>query len=67
MGTVKHMLKIEDVYGGVSVEKKECVGHVQKPAGTALRKLKKKENNDIGGKGKLILIVSSINFRITVE
>ena len=34
------------------MEKKECVGHVQKRVGTALRKLKK-ENKGIGGKGKL--------------
>ena len=33
-------------------KKKECVGHVQKRVGTALRKLKK-ENKVIGGKGKL--------------
>jgi hypothetical protein len=32
--------------------KKECVGHVQKRVGTALRKLKK-ENKGLGGKGKL--------------
>ena len=34
------------------VEKKECVGHVQKRLGTALRKLKK-EKKGLGGKGKL--------------
>ena len=34
------------------VEKKECVGYVQKRLGTALRKLKK-EKKGLGGKGKL--------------
>lgn len=37
---------------GEEVVKKECVGHVQKRVGTALRKLKK-ENKGMGGKGKL--------------
>lgn len=37
---------------GVSVQKKECVGHVQKHVGTALRKLKKSQKG-MGGKGKL--------------
>ena len=32
--------------------KKECVGHVQKCVGTALRKLKKAKKG-MGGKGKL--------------
>ena len=36
----------------VYVEKKECVGHVQKRLATALRKLKK-ENKGLGGNGKL--------------
>ena len=38
----------EEEYG-VVVEKKECVGHVQKRLGTALRKLKK-EKKGLGGK-----------------
>ncbi|XP_032242888.2 uncharacterized protein LOC116621099 [Nematostella vectensis] len=45
---VEHMYEDDDVV----VEKKECVGHVQKRMGTALRKLKK-TNAGIGGKGKL--------------
>ena len=36
----------------VEVVKKECVGHVQKQVGSALRKLKK-ENKGLAGKGKL--------------
>ena len=36
----------------VEVQKKECVGHVQKRLGTALRKLKK-EKKGLGGKGRL--------------
>ena len=37
---------------GVAVVKKECVGHVQKCVGTALRKLKKAKKG-MGSKGKL--------------
>ena len=44
--------ELENVYDGINMEKKECVGHMQKQVGTALRKLKK-ENKGIGGKGKL--------------
>ena len=43
---------MENAYQNIHVEKKECVGHVQKRVGTALRKLKK-ETKGIGGKGKL--------------
>ena len=43
--------EIEHVDGGVHMQKKECVGHVQKRVGAALRKLK--GNKGIGGKGKL--------------
>ena len=41
----------EDVYDGREVQKLECVGHVQKRMGTALRKVKKEKK--LGGKGKL--------------
>ena len=34
------------------MENKECIGHVQKRVGTALRKLKK-EKSGLGGKGEL--------------
>ena len=46
--------EVENTYEakGVTVVKKECVGHVQKRVGTALRKLKK-ETKGLGGKGKL--------------
>ena len=40
------------MYDGIHEEIKECVGHIQKRVGTALRKLKK-ENKGIGGNGKL--------------
>jgi hypothetical protein len=47
-------------YGDVDIVKKECVGHVQKRMGTALRKLKKasgkkklSDGKTIGGKGRL--------------
>jgi hypothetical protein len=47
---------VQEVYNigndGVSVLKKECVGHVQKRVGTALRKFRK-ENKGMGEKGKL--------------
>ncbi|XP_028412728.1 uncharacterized protein LOC114535641 [Dendronephthya gigantea] len=51
-GDNKAYSEVENVYDGIHVEKKECVGHVQKRVGTALRKLKK-EHKGIGGKGKL--------------
>ena len=50
----------EQAYGpGCTIEKKECVGHVQKRMGTALRKLKDygrrklSDNKTIGGQGRL--------------
>jgi hypothetical protein len=52
-GDSKAYNEVQGVYGDkVEVVKKECVGHVQKRVGTALRKLKK-ENKGLGGKGKL--------------
>lgn len=51
-GDSKAYNEVENCYENIHVEKKECVGHVQKRVGTALRKLKK-ENKGIGGKGKL--------------
>jgi hypothetical protein len=44
--------EVENAYENIDVEKKECVGHVQKRVGTALRKLKK-VTKGIGGIGKL--------------
>ena len=47
---------VQDTYNSgadaVQVIKKECVGHVQKRVGTALRKFRK-ENKEMGGKAKL--------------
>ena len=52
-GDSKAFNEVQNIYGNnVEVVKKECVGHVQKRVGTALRKLKK-ENKGLGGKGKL--------------
>ena len=54
-GDSKSFSAVENIYKeeyDVIVEKKECVGHVQKRLGTALRKLKK-EKKGLGGKGKL--------------
>ncbi|KAK3751312.1 hypothetical protein QZH41_007109 [Actinostola sp. cb2023] len=53
-GDSKGFSAVENTYrdNGVTVIKKECVGHVQKRVGTALRKLKK-EKKGMGGKGKL--------------
>lgn len=49
-GDSKAYAKVQNEYDNIHVEKKECVGHVQKRVKTALRKLKK-ENKGIGGKG----------------
>lgn len=53
-GDSKSFSEVRDVYKdeGLTVEKKECIGHVQKRVGTALRKLKK-DNPSLGGKAKL--------------
>jgi hypothetical protein len=53
-GDSKGFSEVQDIYTNenVKVVKKECVGHVQKRVGTALRKLKK-EDKGLGGKGKL--------------
>eukprot|EP00795_Rhopilema_esculentum_P007254 gene7254-12939_t len=53
-GDSKGFHAVERIYEetGKPVEKLECIGHVQKRMGTALRKLKK-ETKGLGGKGKL--------------
>ena len=53
-GDSKSFNRVKEVYhdDGIVVEKKECIGHVQKRVGTALRKLKR-ENPGLGGRGKL--------------
>ena len=53
-GESKSHKQVKDVYSdvGIEVTKQECIGHVQKRLGTALRKLKK-ETSGLGGKGKL--------------
>ena len=54
-GDSKSFSAVEDNYKkdyGKVLQKNECVGHVQKRLGTALRKLKK-ETKGLGGKGKL--------------
>ncbi|XP_032217741.1 uncharacterized protein LOC116601166 [Nematostella vectensis] len=50
----KGFARVENVYEdmGITAEKKECIGHVQKRVGSALRKLKR-ENPGLGGQGKL--------------
>jgi hypothetical protein len=50
-GDSKAYQEVQDCYENIHIEK-ECVGHVQKCVGTALRKLKN-DNKGIGGKGKL--------------
>ena len=51
-GDSKSFPAVQNVYDGKLVQKLECIGHVQKRMGTALRKLKK-EKKGLGGKGKL--------------
>ena len=53
-GDIKSFSKVKDVNqaSGITVQKKEYIGHVQKRVGTALRKLKR-ENPGMGGRGKL--------------
>ena len=53
-GDSKSYSSVKDIYSdvGVDVTKYECIGHVQKRMGTALRKLKK-EKKCLGGKRRL--------------
>ena len=53
-GHSKGFNEVENTYvdRGVRVVKRECVGHVQKRVGTALRKLKK-DKKGLVGRGKL--------------
>ena len=44
-GDSKSFKEVENVYPGIVVVKKECIGHVQKRVGTGLRKLKKTEKH----------------------
>ena len=46
---------VENTYKdkGVNIVKKECVGHVQKRVGTALRNLKKGKKKDLQEEGNL--------------
>lgn len=51
-GDSKGFISVQNTYGDNSVEKLECIGHVQKRVGSRLRKLKSKTKG-ISGKGKL--------------
>lgn len=51
-GDSKGFMEVKDIYGKNSVNKLECIGHVQKRVGSRLRKLKKNKKG-LGGKGKL--------------
>ena len=51
-GDSKSFATVKKTYENVTVEKLECVGHVQKRVGTRIRTLKK-DNRGYGGKGKL--------------
>ena len=50
-GDSKGLSKVENTYRdkGLTVVKKECVGHVQKRVGTALRKLKRRKRAWVEG------------------
>lgn len=43
----------ERTYGFVPIKKEECLNHVQKRMGTALRNLSQKSDKPLGGKGRL--------------
>jgi hypothetical protein len=51
-GDSKSFASINKTYEGITVEKLECVGHVQKRVGNRLRNLKKNVKG-LGGRGKL--------------
>ena len=47
-GDSKAYNEVENAYENIHVEKKECIGHVQKRVGTALWKLKKETKGYAG-------------------
>ena len=51
-GDSKSHIQVENIYPGLKVKKKECIGHVQKRVGNRVRKLKL-QIKGLGGKGKL--------------
>ncbi|XP_054717343.1 uncharacterized protein LOC129226739 [Uloborus diversus] len=51
-GDSKAFDSVKNIYKKTSVEKLECIGHIQKRVGSRLRKLKK-NTKGLGGKGKL--------------
>ena len=51
-GDSKSLSEVKNIYPGIEVQKRECIGHEQKRVGTALRKLKT-DNSGFGGRGKL--------------
>lgn len=50
-------LSQENVYGIVPIIKEECLNHVQKRMGTALRNIVQKSDKPLGGKGKLTKVL----------
>ena len=46
-GDSKSFSEVKNTYTGIEVQKRECIGHVQKRVGTALQKLKK-DNPGLG-------------------
>ena len=62
--TFRHLSDIPDLYDGVPVVKEECINHVGKRMGTALRKLAtegKKAGTVLGGRGYGKLTQATIN------
>ena len=68
-GDSESFTRVKGVYedDGIEMETKECIGHVQKRVGTALRKLKR-ENPGLGGKGKVTVHpLSNVPFMTTAQ
>ena len=51
-GDSKSFSAVQNIYDGVTIVKRECIGHIQKRVGNRCRKLKKRVKG-LGGKGKL--------------
>ena len=64
-GDIKSFTSIKSIYPGVDVEKLECVGHIQKRAGTRLRNMKKNVRN-LGGGGANSQIKQSTDYKIII-
>lgn len=51
------VLAEDKTYGFLPIKKEECLNHVKKRMGTALRKILQKSDEPLGGKGRLTKVL----------